>query len=238
MCESEDAMYCKGPCHIYWVRSLSKYKVSHPNAIDTCPELGWYNTLPFRKMASSTVTSSWVHMMAFFYPSYWGPPSVHESLSWSMWFVGTWQLCNPSCAWHHRALCRQVSQHFCHLHITNLLSQRHQTYVCTTILTRLQSTRRSLLIHQGLVWCHGACFQEAVANKAQSCHLCCCRGSASDQAWECQVLDEEQWIPVGVWCWITCYTWQRMYFCCFSVHLWMGIHMLCVCIHTGMCTGV
>ena len=46
MHESEDAMYCKGPCGIYWVTSLSECEGSCSNAIDTHPELGWYNT-PF-----------------------------------------------------------------------------------------------------------------------------------------------------------------------------------------------
>jgi len=42
--ESEDVIYCGELCHIYWMMSSSKCEGSIPNARDTHPELGWYNT--------------------------------------------------------------------------------------------------------------------------------------------------------------------------------------------------
>jgi len=44
MDESEDAIGCRRPCHIYWVMSLSECEGSCLGVRHICPELGWYNT--------------------------------------------------------------------------------------------------------------------------------------------------------------------------------------------------
>ena len=68
MDESEDGIYCKGPCHIYWVMSSSECEGSCPNVNDTCPELGWYNTLPNRHQVPSTKRPTTHQVGCRFYP--------------------------------------------------------------------------------------------------------------------------------------------------------------------------